>query len=71
MSEIQKPITVVHAEFISSLTNMINNCGLPPFILEPIFKDMYSDIRKMSQKQYEIDLDRYNTAVKECAESGD
>lgn len=71
MSEIQKPITVVRAEFISSLTDMINNCGLPPFILEPIFKDMYSDIRRMSQKQYEMDLEKYNVAISESSEKGD
>ncbi len=61
--EIQKPITVVHAEFIESLTNLINNSGLPPILLEPIFKDMYNDIRKMSKLQYEKDLEQYNIAL--------
>lgn len=71
MSEIQKPITVVREEFITSLTDMINNSCLPPFILEPIFKDMYSDIHKMARKQYELDLEKYNKAVNGFGESGD
>lgn len=71
MDEIQKPITVVRMEFITSLSDMINNSKLPPFILEPIFKDMYTDIRRMAQRQYELDLERYNKEINGFNESGD
>lgn len=67
----QKPITVVRAEFITEVTSLINNSGLPPFILEPIFKDMYMDIRRMAQKQYELDLEKYNNEMNKSDESGD
>lgn len=58
-NEIIKPLSVVRAEFISSLTELINNSALPPFIIEPILKDMYSDIRLLSQKQIEADMKKY------------
>lgn len=59
MNEVQKPITVARAEFISSMTSLINNSGLPPFIIEPIMKDMLYDVRVMAQKQLEQDTARY------------
>lgn len=63
MNEIQKPITVARAEFISSLTSLINNSGMPPFIIEPILKDMLNDVRIMSQRQLEQDTKRYQDAL--------
>lgn len=58
-NQIQKPLSVLRAEFIGSLTELINNSALPPFIIEPILKDMYSDVRLLSQKQFEAESKRY------------
>ena len=53
------PITVARAEFISNLTKLINESSLPPFIIEPILKDMYVEIKDIAQKQYELDKAKY------------
>lgn len=63
-NEIQKPISVARAEFISLLTDLINTSALPPFIIEPILKDMYGDIRMLSQKQLEADTKRYQEQLR-------
>lgn len=55
MESIQKPITVAREDFIAELTFMINESGLPPIILEPIFKDMLRDISAVLQKQVAAD----------------
>ena len=57
--DIPKPISLVRADFISALTNLVNNSNLPPFIIEPILKDLYSDIHILSQKQLENDTKYY------------
>lgn len=57
--QIMKPMSVARAEFINSLTDLINNSMLPPFIIEPILKDMYNDIHMVAQRQYEIDNKKY------------
>lgn len=57
--QIMKPMSVARAEFIDSLTGLINNSMLPPFVIEPILKDMYNDIHMVSQRQYEIEMKRY------------
>lgn len=58
-NEIMKPISVARAEFVSKLTDLINNSMLPPFIIEPILKDMYNDVRVLAQKQLEADTKKY------------
>lgn len=67
MIEIQKPITVARADFISNLTGLINDSGLPPFVIEPIMKDMLNDVRVVAQKQLEADTKRYQEALNEAA----
>ena len=57
---VQKPITIVRAEFISNLINLINTSKLPLFIIEPILKDVYFEVKDGAQKQYESDVARYN-----------
>ena len=56
---LNKPITIVRAEFVSNLTKLINESSLPPFIIEPILKDMYVEIRDIAEKQYELDRAKY------------
>lgn len=63
MNEVQKPITVARAEFISGITSLINESGLPPFIIEPILKDMLYDVRVMAQRQLEQDTQKYNAML--------
>ena len=57
-------MSVARAEFINSLTDLINNSMLPPFVIEPILKDMYNDIHMVAQRQYEADVKRYNEELK-------
>lgn len=68
---VQKPITVARADFISDLTNLINNSGLPSFILEPIFKDMSRDMEILSRKQLESDRKQYEQVLEQLGEKGD
>lgn len=56
---LSKPITIIRAEFISNLVDLINNSMLPPFIMESIFKDVYFEIKNMAQNQYKLDVEKY------------
>jgi hypothetical protein len=63
---LEKPITVIRQEFIEGLADYINNSGLPLFMLETILKDVYMEIRDMSQKQYEFEKKQYEDALKKA-----
>lgn len=67
--QIMKPMSVARAEFINSLTDLINNSMLPPFIIEPILKDMYNDIHMVAQRQYEAYVKRYKEELKKQGEN--
>lgn len=56
---IMKPMSVARAEFVTTLTDLINNSMLPPFVIEPILKDMYNDIHMVSQRQLEAETKKY------------
>ena len=61
--KIEKPITVARQEFIDTISNNINNCGLPLFIVEPILRDIYLEVKSLSQKQYEIEKAEYESKL--------
>lgn len=62
---IEKPVIMVRQEFIDTLTNDINNCKLPLFIIEPILKDVYLEVKSLLQKQYEAEKAQYENKVQE------
>ena len=63
-NEVRKPLSVAKEEFVNTLTDMINNSALPRFIIESILKDMYTDMKVIARKEYEIDKRRYEDALK-------
>lgn len=69
-NEILKPLTVARHEFVEALTDLINGCQLPPFVIEAVLKDVYTDIRIIAQRQLENDLKKYR-ASQSTSESGE
>ena len=61
--KIEKPITVIRQEFIDTISNDINNCRLPLFVIEPILRDIYLEVKSMSQKQYELEKAEYESKL--------
>lgn len=68
-NEVMKPISVARQEFIINLTDLINNSMLPAFIIEPIMKDMYNDVRILAQRQYDTDLKKYQEMLAKQGEA--
>lgn len=60
---INKPITIARAEFISKLSDLINNSMLPFFVIESILKDVGSEVKYAAQKQYEYDKEHYESEM--------
>lgn len=65
-NKVAKPMSVARSEFIQSLTNLINESTLPLFVIESVLKDMYSDVRSLSQRQLEIDLKNYRESLSQA-----
>lgn len=57
-----KPITVARQEFMDDLVSLINNSGLPAFILTPILEGMTRKVAELEYQQYEADKASYEQA---------
>ena len=59
-----KPITISIEEFKKQLSDVINNSGLHPFILDSILKDFYNEIHVLYQNQVLRDKQTYEESLK-------
>ena len=60
-----KPSTIIYEEFKQELANLINNSSLPAFIMESVLQNYLNEIRIIAQRQYQIDKDEYQKALKD------
>lgn len=65
MENIEKPTTIAREEFITNLVNLINESGLPAFVMEPILHNMLNEVQAIMNEQYEKDLEQYNLALQQ------
>lgn len=55
----EKPISVKRVEFINELVKLVNESGLPPFVLEPILKDVHISMQMEMEKMYLAEKQQY------------
>lgn len=60
-----KPSTIIYEEFKQNLANLINDSGLPAFIIEPVLRDYLNEVRLMAQRQYQADKAAYEKYLTE------
>lgn len=66
-----KPSTIVYEEFKQELANLINNSGLPAFVIEPVLQNYLNETRVIMQKQYQSDKAMYENALAESLKNND
>lgn len=66
-----KPITVAADELNNQLIDLINNSGLPFFIIESILKDILQEVHGASKKQLEIDKKIFQKSLSKTASEED
>lgn len=66
--EVNKPITVVYEDFKQELADLINNSGLPAFIIEPILQNYLNETRIVMQNQYQSDKLEYEKSLAKSEE---
>lgn len=63
LNEPKKPLSVAREEFCHNLLELVNNSGLPAFVIQPIFTELQTIIANASKEQYENDLKLYNEQI--------
>lgn len=49
----------------NGLVTLINTSNLPPYIVEPILKDLHAEVHGLAEEQARKEAEEYNKAVKE------
>lgn len=65
-----KPGTILYEEFKQSMADLINNSGLPIFIVEAVLQNYLNEARVIARNQYEADKAEYEAHL-EAAERSD
>ena len=65
-----KPADLIVEETREKLTNTINESGLPPFLLEPILKDIYNQVFFLKKKELEKSKKEYEANLKKEKKEG-
>ena len=60
-----KPAILVIEETKENIINTINESGLPPFLVEPIIKDLYNQINILKQQELEQSKKQYEDSLKQ------
>lgn len=64
----EKPISVIYEEFKQDLASLINNSGLPAFVVEPVLQDYLSEIKAIKERQYQVEKAQYEESLKKETE---
>ena len=56
----EKPITVARQEFTQDLVNLVNNSGLPAFVMRSALAQMDQALAQLEQAQLEKDTAEWN-----------
>lgn len=58
-----KPANLIIEETKENLVKVINESGLPPFLLEPVLKDLYNQISILKQQELEKSKQEYENSL--------
>lgn len=60
-----KPLSIKRQEFINGMIELVNNSGLPPFVIEPILKDFHNSAVVATDKQYQAEKALYEKQLED------
>lgn len=60
----EKPTSVRLAEFKANAVDLVNNSGLPCFVMEPVLRDILSAVQTKAEQQYQNEKIAYEESLK-------
>lgn len=64
----QKPLSVARQEFIDGLVRLINESGLPAFVMEPVMRDFVGAMQQDIMRQFNAENAQYKSELKKAEE---
>lgn len=70
MKEIPKSLPVAMHEFDTKLKLLINDTKMPFCVIQAVLKDVYMEVKGMADKEIQVEVARYNEAMKNNEKTG-
>lgn len=61
----ERPLSVAREDFVDALVALINNSGLPMFVVLDVLKGAEAEVKSAAQAQYEQDKKAYEESKNE------
>lgn len=58
-----KPLSVAYEELKQNMLNVINNAGLPAFMVENVLQNYLIEIKAIAKQQYQSDKEEYEKSL--------
>lgn len=58
-----KPLVLIYEDFKQELANLINNSGLPAFVIEMVLQNYLIETRNISKQQYQYIKTQYEESL--------
>lgn len=55
----EKPVTLIIFETKKSIAEIVQKSGLPVYIIEPIMRELYLDIKELNEQKRKEDIENY------------
>lgn len=62
-----KPASLRRKDLIDNITKLINESGLPPYVIEPILDDLRRQAHELTRRQLQVDLEQWEAGQKKEA----
>lgn len=66
-----KPLALKKADFCKGLVNLINECGLPAFVVADVMRELSEKTAAFAQNELEAETAAYYKAIKEAESNED
>lgn len=61
----EKPLSVAREDFVNELVELVNNSGLPMFVVLDVLKGATEEVKEAAARQYEQEKLEYEKAKEE------
>lgn len=61
----EKPLSVIMTEVKTNVAKIINDSGIPMYILEPVIRDVYEQLCRVGNQQMEREAKEWKEAQEE------
>jgi hypothetical protein len=68
---IEMPVSMRINVLKNGLITLINTSNLPPYIVEPIIKDLHMEVHELAEAQAKKEAEEYNKTVEESNNDGE